>query len=435
MTDTVKDVLEFVKENDVKFIRLAFCDAFGTQKNISVLSEMLESAFENGISFDASAIEGFSGETDLLLFPDAGTLTVLPWRPQQGRVARLYCNIKNLDKTEYLGDTRSILSSTVSRLQKLGYSCKIGTECEFYLFKTDLDGEPCKVPLDNGSYLDVSPLDKCENIRREICLTLEEMGIMPEISHHEKGPGQNEIDFTFSDPLSCADNLLTFKTVVKAVATRNGLFSSFMPKPFLNKNGNGLHINISLNKGGKNIFSKIEDGSEASYFIAGILEKIPQMSLFLNPITNSYERLGEFEVPEYVSWSFENRSQLLRIPVATEDNARIEIRSPDPAVNPYLAFSLIINAGLDGIENKLKLMPAVDKNLLQEPKENLKNFIPLPKNLKEAIKIAQDSQFIKDNITPKLLEKFLTFKKDENDKFSKALDKEEFYETTYFKTI
>ena len=306
MNTTANEVLQFIEENDVKFIRLGFCDLFGIQKNLSIMPNQLLEAFEHGISFDASAIRGFREvkESDLLLFPDPSTLTVLPWRPGPGRVVRFFCDIKNPDGSPFAHDSRYLLKKVVQRCKSRGYVCKIGAECEFYLFKTDENGDPTDITLDGGGYLDISPLDKGENIRREICLNLEEMGINPESSHHEQGPGQNEIDFQYSDALACADNLLTFKSVVKAIAARNGYFASFMPKPLPQEAGSGLHVNISLEKNGLNIFKDFVDGRQGitDSFIAGILERTPEITLFLNPLCNSYERFGSFEAPKYVSW-------------------------------------------------------------------------------------------------------------------------------------
>lgn len=440
MNHTVSEVLEFIKENDVKFIRLGFCDLFGTQKNISIMSDELLSAFENGVSFDAHAIKGFRDVTksDLLLFPDPGTLTVLPWRPGPGRVVRFYCDIKNPDGTPFLDDSRYILKRVVEKCQRMGYVCKIGAECEFYLFKNDENGEPTNIPLDRGGYLDISPLDKGENIRREICLTLEEMGLRPESSHHEQGPGQNEIDFKFSDALSCADNLLTFKSVVKSVATRSGLFASFMPKPIPNVVGSGLHINLSLAKNGLNIFknaSKGEHSNIAESFIAGILLRTPEITLFLNPLANSYDRLGRFETPKYVSWSHQNRSQLVRIPAALGEKVRMELRSPDPSINPYLAFALIIEAGLYGIEHNLSLPPAVDADLYKVDESVTKGLTLLPDSLDKAISLARESELVKSVIGEELFEKYITIKEREAAAFRAADDKEEFYKERYFNIV
>lgn len=431
MNATVKEVIQFVKENDVKFIKLAFCDLYGTQKNISAMPDELEEIFAEGISFDASAIKGFSDVTksDLLLFPDPSTLTVLPWRPQQGRVARFYCDIYYPDKTPFECDSRAILKNVLAKSEKMGYVCKVGTECEFYLFKTDSSGEAVLEPLDNGGYLDVSPLDKGENVRREICLTLSDMGLKPECSHHEQGPGQNEVDFMFSDAMRSADNIMTFKTAVKIIASRNGLYASFMPKPISGKPGNGMHINLSLSEDGYNIFKngKIEQNKVAEGFIAGILEKIREMTIFLNPIANSYERFGGFEAPRFVSWSHQNRSQLVRIPAASGEKTRMELRSPDTASNPYLALALIIGAGLYGIENSLKLPPEVDKNLYDEELINSLKLEKLPESMSEAIEEAKKSEFVKNIIGIKAFDKYINEKTAETIEYSKASDKEEYY--------
>lgn len=439
MTSTENEVLDFIRKNDVKFIRLGFCDIFGTQKNISIMPEELESAFKNGISFDASAIEGFGDVTksDLLLFPDPATITILPWRPGPGRVVRFYCDIKNPDKTDFTRDSRYILRQTLKRCEEMGYVCKIGAECEFYLFKTDENGEPTLNTLDNGGYFDMAPLDKGENIRREICLDLDEMGLKPETSHHEQGPGQNEIDFRFDDALSSADNLQTFKTVVKAIAQRNGLYASFMPKPILNQSGSGLHINISLSQNGFNIFqNKNEKHSKVSEsFIAGILNKTPEITLFLNPTANSYERLGKNKAPKFVSWSHQNRSQLIRIPAAIGERVRMELRSPDPAINPYLAFALIIGAGLYGVENELALPAPVDADLFTADKNITQNLIRLPATLDEAIYLAENSEFVNNIIGNDVSAEFINTKKEEAAMFNKCENKESFYKEKYFKFI
>jgi len=411
--------LNFVKENDVKFIRLNFCDIFGFQKNISIMADELEEAFFNGISFAPHAIRGFRDVTqsDIFLFPDPSTLAVLPWRPGPGRVIRFFCDIKTPDGSEFEHDTRMILKKVTARAQKMGYVCKIGAECEFYLFKTKENG---KLPdmetdyvFDNGSYMDIAPLDKGEDIRREICLTLEEMGIKPVSSHHEQGPGQNKIDFKFDDAVKSADNLQTFKTVVKAIASRNGLFASFMPKPLQDKPGSGMHINLSLYHENKNIFnnenenySKIKES-----FIAGILDKTPEMTLFLNPISNSYKRFGEFEAPMYVSWSHQNRSQLVRIPAVKGENVRMELRSPDSSLNPYLAFALIISAGFEGIEEKMILPEAVNEDLYTANENVIKNLIKLPDNMDNAIKFAEKSAFINNVLGNRLFSKYIELKK------------------------
>ncbi len=439
MTNTVKEVLAFVKENDVKFLRLAFCDLFGVQKNISIMPDELPYAFENGVTFDASAINGFSDVTksDLLLFPDPATLDILPWRPQEGRVVRFYCDIKNPDKSDFEADSRTILKKVVKRCEDMGYVCKIGSEFEFYLFKTDENGEPTNITLDNGSYFDISPLDKGENIRREICLCLEEMVIRPESSHHERGPGQNEIDFKFGDALTCADNFLTFKSVVKAIAARNGLFASFMPKPLPDKSGSGLHVNLSLSQNGYNMFKSSPDDHNkvAESFIAGILERTPEMTLFLNPLANSYERFGSHEAPKYVSWSHQNRSQLIRIPAAKGEKMRMELRSPDPSLNPYLAFALIISAGLDGIGKNLVLPPPLNVDLYKAEDSIIKNLTLLPQNISEAIALAENSDFVKNTITKEVSERYISIKKEEASDFLNVQNKDDFYKERYFRSV
>lgn len=424
---TNDEVLRFVEENDVKFIRLVFCDLFGVQKNISIMPDELESAFTEGISFDASAISGFCGvaDSDLFLKPEPTTLTPLPWRPQQGRVARFYCSIARPDGESFACDARGLLKEAVDRCRALGYECHMGAECEFYLFKTDENGDPTKVPLDQGGYFDMAPIDRGENVRREICLTLEDMGLHPESSHHEQGPGQNEIDIRFSDALTSADNFMTLKTAIKAVAARNGLFASFMPKPLVGKSGSGMHVNISLTHGGENIFQNgLEESAAGQSFIAGILAKAREITLFLNPLPNSYERLGEFEAPGYVSWSRSNRSQLIRIPAATGGRSRMELRSPDPSINPYLAYALIINAGIWGIENKLELPPPTDYDLYTADVEEQSNLIKLPDSLREAISAAQNSEFVQRVLGRGLLEKYIEQKEKEEAAYRTAQNKD-----------
>lgn len=437
MDSTANEILEFVKENDVKFVRLGFCDLLGTHKDIAVMADELSGAFENGVSFDAHAIRGFRdvARSDLFLFPEPATLTILPWRSGTGRVVRFYCDIKNPDGSPFMHDGRGLLKQVVRRCETLGYACKTGAECEFYLFKTDENGEPTEQTLDGGGYLDISPLDRGEDIRREICLTLDEMGINPETSHHEQGPGQNEIDFKFSDALTCADNLQTFKTVVKAIAARNGLFASFMPKPLLDAPGSGLHVNLSLAQNGLNIFRSAGKGHSkiAESFIAGILAKTAEITLFLNPLVNSYERLGKFEAPRYVSWSHQNRSQLIRIPAAVDEKVRMELRSPDPSLNPYLAFALIIAAGLDGIENAMPLPPAIDADLYTAEESVTKSLARLPDRLEQAVSLAENSDFVKNVVGEELLAKYLALKKNELHDFAIAGDKAKFYKERYFR--
>ncbi len=401
---------------------------------MAIMSSRLKEAFDRGISFDASTINGFSGaaKNDLLLFPDQSTMSVLPWRPQQGKVLRFLCDIKNPDGSAYACDTRNLLKETVKKLAAAGYESKIGTECDFYFFKTDASGDPTYITQDEGAYLDMAPADKGENVRRETCLTLEDVGIRPLSSHHETGPGQNNIDFQYNDPLSSADGFLTFKAVAKAIAQRNGLYVSFMPRPLNNAAGSGLHVNLSLYKGGKNLFSEFDKDPSASYFMAGILKRIAEITAFLNPIYNSYMRLGRDRAPIYVSWSKQNRAQLVRIPFARKDTARMELRSPDPAVNPYIAFSLLLSAGLEGIENKEKLSRPVDQ-YLEGPSDV--SLSKLPDTMGSALEFASKSEFALKTLGKPAFDKFLEIKKAEAAEFETAEDKFSLSLKKYFRVI
>ncbi len=392
-----EEVMQYAREEDVKFIRLAFCDVFGKQKNIAIMPEELPRAFEYGIAFDASAIAGFGDETrsDLLLHPEPETLMPLPWRPEHGRVVQMLSCITHPDGTPFLCDTRSLLKSAVAEAKQAGYEFTFGAEQEFYLFLLDENGKPTQVPYDEAGYMDIAPEDRGENVRREICLTLEQMGIRPESSHHEEGPGQNEIDFRYADALIAADNAQTFQRVVKTVAHRNGLFADFSPKPIPDAPGNGFHINMSLRP--------FADGTTFSHMIAGILKHAGEMTAFLNPCETSYQRLGRHKAPGYVSWSAENRSQLVRIPAAVGEYRRAELRSPDPAANPYLAFALMIYAGLDGIRSRLTLPPAADLNLYLADAQLLSGFEKLPGSYAEACAAAKDSGFIKAHIPEEII--------------------------------
>lgn len=392
-----QEVLQYIQEEDVKFIRLTFCDVFGKQKNISIMPQELSRAFEYGIAIDGSAIIGFGDEThsDLLLHPDAETIMTLPWRPEHGRVVRMFCSISYPDGKPYECDSRSLLIQAVKHAEEAGFHFAFGAEQEFYLFNLDEKDNPTKEPYDNAGYMDIAPEDKGENIRREICLTLEQMGIRPESSHHEEGPGQNEIDFRYSEPITAADNAMTFQTIVRTVAHRNGLFADFSPKPLENGPGNGFHINMSVKAS--------DDSDNLHYMIAGILDKIEDITVFLNPTEQSYQRFGNHKAPKYISWSSENRSQLIRIPAAVGEYRRAELRSPDSMANPYLAFTLMIYAGLYGIENKLELPMVADINLFKAGEETLKKYKKLPQDLKSACKIAKNSDFIKKHIPASIL--------------------------------
>ena len=398
MNYSAQEVLQYIEEEDVKFIRLAFCDVFGKQKNISIIANELPRAFKYGVAIDASAIDGFWDEvhSDLFLHPDPSTITILPWRPEHGRVVRMFCEITYPDGTPFERDTRTMLKQAVEKATKAGYRFEFGSEIEFYLFKLDEDGNPTLEPHDHAGYMDIAPDDKGENVRREICLTLEQMGIYPECSHHEEGPGQNEIVFKYSDPLTAADDAITFCSVVKTIAARNGLHADFSPKPLSNGPGNGFHINMS---------EKSDKADELlPYMVAGLLEKIPEMTLFLNPSGQSYERFGTNKAPKYITWSHENRSQLIRIPAVVNNDKRLELRSADPLANPYIAFTLMIYAGLYGIENKLPLPDSTDLNLLTASEDALANIKMLPASICEAESIARNSSFIANYLPASLID-------------------------------
>ncbi len=392
-----EEVMQYVAEDDVKFIRLAFCDVFGKQKNISIMPEELNRAFEYGIAFDASSVEGFGDEThsDLFLKPNSETLMALPWRPEHGKVVRMFSDVTYPSGKIYECDTRNLLKKAIKDAADAGISFFFGAEQEFYLFNLDQNGKPTKEPYDDAGYMDIAPEDKGENIRREICLTLEQMGIRPESSHHEGGPGQNEIDFRYSDPLAAADNVVTFQTIVKTVAHRNGLYADFSPKPLDNFPGNGFHINLSV---------KSLDGTDnLPYVIAGVLDKAAEMTVFLNPTKTSYQRFGYNRAPRFISWSSENRSQLVRIPAAHGEYRRAELRSPDPTANPYLAFTLLIYAGLYGIKKKLDMPKMVDSNLFKASVNLIETLRKLPDSLEEASLLARQSDFVKAHMPAAVL--------------------------------
>ncbi len=408
MDNTTKEVLNFIEENDVKFIRLVFTDIFGVQKNLSIMSNQMERAFKRGIPFDASSVDGFMNvnEGDLLLFPDALTMSILPWRPSEGRVMRFICDVLTPDKKEFNSSSRAILRKAVKELNDTGYQFKIGNECEFYVFKTDDEGYPTKIPYDEGGFFDISPLDKGENIRRDICLSLEEMGITPKSSHHEHGPGQNEIDFRYSNPLTSADDLITLKWVVKSIAAKYGGYASFMPKPLKYESGSGLHLNLYLSKDKQNLFLDSCPIKDGKYFIAGIMNRIREITAILNPTRNSYKRFGEFEAPKYITWSKQNRSQLIRL-VSDEENAKIELRSLDPTTNPYLAYACIIYAGLEGIKNKEELTNSTDSSVIE------KDTKMLPSSFEEALSIFKESAFIKKYFPNDIINTFIRKKEEE----------------------
>lgn len=382
---TKNDVLEFISENDVKFIRLAFCDVFGTQKNLAIQPCLLEEAFEAGIPVNASLIAGFGDKTapDVYLIPDPSTMAVLPWRPSTGRVVRLFCRLHTASGEPFALDARRILKNTVKSLREKELSVFFGAECEFYLFKNDENGEPTDIPLDCGGYLDLAPADRGENVRREICFTLQEMGIKPESSHHENGPGQNEIDFCAADPLTAADHVTTFKNVVQTVAQKNGLHARFDPKPLDEADGNGLHINVRVASG---------DAAKNKAFLAGILRRLPEMTLFLNPDESSYKRLAACACTKSIAWGY-THSDLIRIIRDDENGLLFEICSPDCLANPYLAYTLLLHAGLEGLREKASLPEKAAA-------------AKLPESLKEAAKAALDGDFAASILPERLIDAY-----------------------------
>lgn len=419
-------IKQIVKEYDVKFIRLQFTDLFGMSKNVAITVDHLEEALENKYMFDGSSIDGFARieESDMCLYPDIDTFTVFPWRPQNGRVARFICDVYKPDGTPFEGDPRYILKRALAQAEKIGYTFNVGPECEFFLFHTDETGRPTTLTHDKGSYFDLSPIDLGEDARRDICLSLEDMGFDVEASHHEVANGQHEIDFKYDEALAAADKLMTFKIVVKSVARRHGLAATFMPKPITGMSGSGLHTNLSLSREGKNVFYDPNDSlglsKEAYSFMAGIMEHIKAITAIANPIVNSYKRLvSGYEAPVYITWATKNRSPLIRIPAVKGESTRIELRSPDPTCNPYLTFAVILAAGLDGIKRGLKPPAPVDRNIYKltcEERADL-SIEQLPQSLKEALDALEKDSLIMETLGEHAASRYIAFKRQEWDEY------------------
>ena len=415
---TKDDIFRMVEEEDVEFIRLQFTDIFGTLKNIAITSSQLEKALDNKCMFDGSSVEGFVRieESDMYLYPDYDTFEIFPWRPQQGKVARLICDVYTPDGKPFEGDPRWILKKTIKEANEMGYRFDVGPECEFFLFHTDDNGLPTTLSHEKAGYFDLGPNDLGENIRRDMVLTLEEMGFEIEASHHEVAPAQHEIDFKYDEVLKTADNIQTFKMTVKTIAKRHGLYATFMPKPKFGISGSGMHINMSLaTEEGKNIFAdengKIGLSDDAYHFIAGIMKHARGMSAITNPLVNSYKRLVPgYEAPVYIAWSAKNRSPLIRIPASRGNGTRVELRNPDPTANPYLVLALCLAAGLDGIKNKIEVPESVDCNIYEmTPGERRAAGIEnMPADLKEAIDCLVADEFLcsvlGEHITTKYVE-------------------------------
>lgn len=419
---TKEDVIKLVEDEDVEFIRLQFTDMFGTLKNIAITSSQLEKALDNKCMFDGSSIEGFARieESDMYMYPDLDTLAIFPWRPQQGKVARLICDVYRPDGTPFEGDPRYILKKEIAKAKELGYEFNVGPECEFFLYHTDDNSQPTTITHEKAGYFDLSPVDYGENARRDMVLTLEDMGFEIEASHHEVAPAQHEIDFKYGEALNTADNIMTFKLTVKTIAKRHGLHATFMPKPKAGINGSGMHTNMSLFKDGKNAFFNSEDknglSKEAYYFIGGIMKHINAITAIANPLVNSYKRLiPGYEAPVYIAWSAKNRSPLVRIPASRGEGTRVELRSPDPACNPYLTLALCLAAGMEGIKNKIEPPESVDKNIFDMTEEEKKqeNIKGLPENLMEAVRALEEDEFIQGVLGEHVSKKYIASKKAE----------------------
>lgn len=419
-----------VEEKDVEFIRLQFTDMFGHLKNMAITASQLERALDNRFLFDGYCIDGFEdiNKSDMRLFPDLNTFEIFPWRPQQGKVARLICDVHNADGTAFEGDPRYILKKALAHAKEMGYVFEVGPECEFFLFHTDENGHPTTITHEKAGYLDISPLDLGENARRDMVLTLEEMGFVIEASHHEQAPAQHEIDFKYDEALNTADNIMTFKMAVKTIAKRHGLHATFMPKPRQDANGSGMHINMSLQKDGKNAFvdEKGELGlsKEAYYFIGGIMKHIKAITAITNPLVNSYKRLiPGFEAPVSIAWSQTNRSPLIRVPAGKGENTRVELRSPDSAANPYLAFAVCLEAGLDGIKNQIMPPKGQDVNLFElSEKERVERGIDvLPETLSDALDELEKDAFVKAVLGEKFASRYIAEKRKEWEQFRRQV--------------
>ncbi len=419
---TKEDIIQLVEDEDIKFIRLQFTDIFGQLKNVAIMPSQLEKALNNQIMLDGSSIEGFVRieESDQYLYPDLNTFTVLPWRPQHGKVARLICDVHNPDGTAFVGDPRGALKKVLKRAADMGYTFNVGPELEFFLFQTDDEGKPTTKTNDEAGYFDLGPLDHGESTRREACLTLETMGFEIEASHHEVAAGQHEIDFKYAEALTAADNIMTFKMAVKTIAQKNGLHATFMPKPIYGISGSGMHTNMSLFKDGKNVFFD-PDGDkklskEAYSFIAGILAHVKGMAAITNPLVNSYKRLVPgYEAPCYVAWSAGNRSALIRIPTARGNSTRVELRSPDPSCNPYLVMAVCLAAGLDGIEKEMTPPAEISDNIFDMSRRERKSrgIESLPGSLFEAIEEFERDEVIKDALGEHIVNQYLIGKEKE----------------------
>ncbi|MDQ0287410.1 glutamine synthetase [Desulfofundulus luciae] len=423
---TNDDVRHLAKELGVKFIRLQFTDIFGVLKNVSITVEQLDKALNGELMFDGSSIEGFVRieESDMYLRPDPATFVVFPWRPRDGAVARLICDIYNADGTPFIGDPRFVLKRVIAEAREMGFTMNVGPEAEFFLFHVDSDGRPTTITHDRAGYFDLTPVDLGEDARRDMVLTLEQMGFEIEASHHEVAPGQHEIDFKYADALDTADKVVTFKFVVRTIAQRHGLHASFMPKPIFGIAGSGMHLNQSLMKNGENAFydpqAPLQLSDTALYYIGGLMKHARAIAAITNPTVNSYKRLvSGYEAPVYIAWSSRNRSPLIRIPAKRGQSTRIELRSPDPSCNPYLALAVCLAAGLDGIKNRILPPPPCDCNIYEmSAREREERGIGcLPESLKEALDELERDEVIKEALGPHVFSRFMEAKRIEWDRY------------------
>ncbi len=417
-----EDIVNMVAEEGVEFIRLQFTDMFGQLKNVAITASQLEKALDNKCMFDGSSIDGFVRieESDMYLIPDLETFEVFPWRPQQGKVARIICDIYRPNNQPFEGDPRYVLRQAIEDAAKDGYVFNVGPECEFFLFHTDDEGRPTTISHERAGYFDLGPIDLGENTRRDMVLSLEDMGFEIEASHHEVAPAQHEIDFKYEEAMHAADNIMTFKLTVKTIAKRHGMYATFMPKPKNDIAGSGMHINMSLFKDGKNIFEDTSDplglSQEAYYFIGGLMKHIKGMTAITNPLINSYKRMVPgFEAPNHIAWSATNRSPLIRIPASRGASTRIELRSPDPTANPYLCLAVCLKAGLDGIRNKIEPPAPVNENIFEMKEEELKSrgVEALPENLLLAVEALEKDEVVKEALGSHISKKYIEAKRAE----------------------
>jgi len=422
-------VVALAKEHDVRFIRLWFTDILGFLKSFAISIDDLEKALEEGVTFDGASIEGFARqeESDMLAVPDPNTFVILPWRPREDAVARMFCDVHLPGGKPFDGDPRQVLKRNLAAAAKLGYTFYVGPELEFFFFKS----AEAPVPLDTGGYFDLTPLDAASDLRREIILSMEELGIGVEFSHHEAAPSQHEIDFRYTDALTMADNVMTYRLTVKEIAFKHGFYATFMPKPLADHNGSGMHVNVSLFKGERNAFfdrqDKLHLSKVAKQFLAGLLARAPEITLVLNQWVNSYKRLVPgYEAPTYATWAKRSRADLVRVPMSRpgkEESTRLELRSPDPSCNPYLAFSAILAAGLEGIQKKYDVPSATEEDVLElsEAERGKRAIAQLPGSLEEAIVLAEKSALLRRALGDHVFESFLTNKRIEADRFHRAV--------------